>query len=66
MNQVGERYIVDQNGNRIAVILPIEDYERLLQELEEQDEIRAFDEAVASGDDEVPFEQVMAEFESRS
>jgi PHD/YefM family antitoxin component YafN of YafNO toxin-antitoxin module len=65
MNQVAERYIVDHDGNRIAVILSIEEYERLLEQLEEQDEIRAYDEAIDSGDEEVALEDVIAEFESR-
>ena len=30
------RYIVDENGKRVSVILPAEEYERLLEELEEQ------------------------------
>jgi hypothetical protein len=65
MDRVRERYLVDESGNRVAVVLPIEEYERLLEELEEQDEVRAYDEAIASGDEEVPLEQVIAEFESR-
>ena len=60
-----ERYLVDEQGKRIAVVIPIEEYERLLEELEELDDLRAFDEAMASGDEEVPFEQVVAEFESQ-
>lgn len=58
-----ERYIVDENGARIAVILPIAEYERLLDELEEQDDIRAYDEAMAADEVEVPLEQVIAEME---
>lgn len=58
-----ERYIVDENRTRVAVILPIAEYERLLDELEEQDEIRAYDEAMASGETGVPLEQAIAEME---
>jgi hypothetical protein len=65
MNQLGERYIVDQDGKRIAVILSIDEYERLLEVLEEHDEIRAFDEAIASGNEEVPLADVIERFESR-
>lgn len=65
MNQLGERYIVDQDGKRIAVILSIDEYERLLEVLEEHDEIRAFDEAITSGDEEVPLDDVIDRFESR-
>jgi PHD/YefM family antitoxin component YafN of YafNO toxin-antitoxin module len=59
------RYIVDENGKRVSVILPIEDYERLIEELEELDDIRAYDEAKAAlerGEDEVvPLDQAMRE-----
>ncbi len=64
------RYIVDENGKRISVILPIEEYERMVEELEEFEDIlatRAYDEAKAEierGDDEViPWEQAKKEIE---
>ena len=47
MQRMREHYLVDEEGKRIAVVLPIEDYERLLEELDDQ---RAFDEAMASGE----------------
>lgn len=59
------RYIVDENGKRVSVILPVEEYERMIEELEDVEDVRAFDEAVAArerGDDEViPLEQAMRE-----
>ena len=59
------RYIVDENGKRISVILPIEEYESMLEELEELEDIRAYDEAKAAlerGEDEViPLDQAMRE-----
>lgn len=58
-----ERYIVDEKGNRIEVILTLEDYQRLLTELEELESIRAYDAAKASGDEAIPFEQAVAEIE---
>jgi mRNA-degrading endonuclease RelE of RelBE toxin-antitoxin system len=39
------RYIVDENGKHVSVILPVEEYERLLEELEELEDIRAAAEA---------------------
>lgn len=33
MNEPGEQYIVDRQGKRTAVILPIRRYERLLEDL---------------------------------
>jgi hypothetical protein len=58
-----ERFIVDEKGQRIGVLLDIADYQRLLEELEELEAIRAYDAAKASGDEVVPLEQAMAEIE---
>jgi hypothetical protein len=63
MLQPKERFIVDENGQRIGVLLDIEDYQRLLEELEELDAIRAYDAAKASGDEVLPLEQALAELE---
>jgi hypothetical protein len=58
-----ERFIVDENGKRIGVLLDIEDYHRLLEELDELEAIRAYDAAKASGDEVLPLEQALAEIE---
>ena len=58
-----ERFIVDENGKRIGVLLDIEDYHRMLEELEELEAIRAYDAAKAAGDDLLPLEQALAEIE---
>jgi hypothetical protein len=59
-----ERFIVDENGQRVGVLLDIEDYRRLLEDLEELEAIRAYDAAKASGDEAVPLEQALAEIEN--
>ncbi len=45
---MGLQYIANNKGNRIAVILPIEEYRELLGKLEELESIRAYDAAKAS------------------
>ena len=57
------RYIVDQNGERLGVVLEIGVYEELLRELEELESVRAYDSAKASGDETIPFEQAIDEIE---
>jgi PHD/YefM family antitoxin component YafN of YafNO toxin-antitoxin module len=56
------RYVVDENGKRVSVILPIKEYERMVEELEN---IRLYDEARAElerGEDElIPFDQAVRE-----
>ena len=59
-----ERYVVDDQGNRISVVLDIADYQELFEESEELESIRAYDAAKTSGDQAVPLEQAIAEIES--
>jgi len=59
-----ERFIVDENSQRVGVLLDIEDYRQLLEDLEELEAIRAYDAAKASGDEAVPLEQALAEIEN--
>ncbi len=58
-----ERYVVDEQGQRTGVILDVEEYEKMLEELEEMAAIRAFDAAKTSREEAVPFEQAVAEIE---
>ena len=65
------RYLTDENGERVGVLLGIEEYERLMEELEELADIQAYDEAKAEiereGDEAIPLDQAMREIrESRS
>ena len=33
MGKIQEQFLIDQNGKKTAVVLPVEDYERLLEDL---------------------------------
>ena len=63
MTNLKKRYVVDEKGNRTAVLLDMEDYQKLLDELEELESIRAYDTAKASRDETIPFEQAVIEIE---
>jgi PHD/YefM family antitoxin component YafN of YafNO toxin-antitoxin module len=58
-----ERFVIDPEGNRVAVLLDISDYEQIVEQLEELDSIRAYDFAKASGDKALPFEEAVKEIE---
>ena len=62
---MGAQYVVDENGKRVGVILPVEEYERMVEELEDAEDARAVDEvraSVARGEDEfIPYEQAREE-----
>ena len=63
MPTVNEGYVVDENGARVGVILPMEEYRKLMEELEELESIRAYDAAKSSGDEAIPFDQAVREIE---
>lgn len=51
-------YLVDEKGRRKAVLVPLEAWERILEALEELDDIRAYDEAKAQPSP-LPFDEAM-------
>jgi PHD/YefM family antitoxin component YafN of YafNO toxin-antitoxin module len=59
-----ERYLVDGEGNRVAVMLDLETYRRLPEAEEELEDIRAYDAAKAANDEAIPFDQALAEIEA--
>ena len=68
MVTVRETYIVDTKGRKKQVILTVKDYLKIQDELEELNEIRAFDNAMINFDREnlVSFEQVMSEIKVKN
>ena len=63
MLPIKEQYITDENGQRVSVVLEIGAYQKLLEELEELESIRAYDQAKSRDDEAIPFEQVIKKIE---
>ncbi len=63
MSSTKEQFVVDESGNRTAVLLDIRRYFELLEAQEELESIRAFDEAKASDDEAIPLSQAIKEIE---
>ena len=53
----------DANGKTKSVTFSVEDWDQVLDELEELEDIRAFDEALADDSPSIPFEEALAEIE---
>ncbi len=53
------QYITDTQGRKVSVILSIKDYEKMLDELEELEDIRAFDEAKIKNEDTIPLQEAI-------
>jgi len=65
MTVLQEQYLTDREGNRVKVVLDMDQFQQMLEELEELDDIRAYDAAKASGDEAIPFDQAMAEIDQK-
>lgn len=63
MDTLNKQDIVDKKGNRTGVILTMEDYREVLEDLEELVSIRAYDAAKAYKEKLIPFEQAIREIE---
>ena len=63
MSAVHERFVTDKDGKRIAVLLDMGEYAKLLQELEELESLRVYDAAKSTQDEAIPLEQALAEIE---
>jgi len=63
-----ERYLTDDTGTRVAVVLDLDTYQRMLDELEDLYDIREADAvlvAIASGEEDViPLARLEAELEA--
>ena len=61
------RYLTDEKGTRVGVILGLSEYEALVERIEELEDIAAYDEAKAElerGEDElIPLDQAMREID---
>jgi hypothetical protein len=57
------KYVVDDKGKAVSVLLDIKTYRKLIAEIEELESIRAYDIAKASCGEAIPFEQAVHEIE---
>ena len=56
-----KQFVTDENGVRVAVVLDIKEYEELLEDLEDLQAVREYEEAKASGEVPIPLEQALDE-----
>ncbi len=57
------QFVVNERGEKVAVVISIEEYEKILEELEDLEAIREYEEAKASGETPVPFDEAIARIE---
>jgi hypothetical protein len=57
------KFRTNKKGQKISIELSVKEYERLLEDLEELEAIRAYDTAKSSGETPIPFEEAVQEIE---
>jgi hypothetical protein len=58
-----ENFVIDTNGRKIAVQVPIKTYKKLVADSEELEEIKEYRKAKARKGNAIPFEQAFKEIE---
>jgi hypothetical protein len=57
-------YIVDENLNKKSVVIPYSEWQEIIEEMEELDEIRAYDRSKQEDDSFIDFDQAVAEIKA--
>ena len=63
MITIHPEYVVDKKKHPKAVLLPLPEWEKVVDELEELDDIRAYDKAKSAANDSIPFDQAVREIQ---
>lgn len=66
MYAVHPEFVVDRKARKRAVLLPWSEWQRLLEDVEELEDIRAYDRAKAKREPAVPFEEAVRQIKARS
>jgi len=53
------KFRATKKNGKVSLVLDVKEYEKLVEDLEELDEIRAYDAAKQSGETPIPFEEMM-------
>jgi len=64
MTYLRKNFVVEPKGNKIGVFLPIKDYNKLLEELEELDDIKVYDKAMSCKQEFIPLDQALKQIET--
>lgn len=65
MLTIHPQYITDNTGKKVSVIIPIKDFEAILEELEELEDIRLYDEAKKVNEPSIPIDDAFKMMEAK-
>jgi hypothetical protein len=59
------QFVTDDHGNKLAVILPIKEYNKMVEDLEELEDIKLYDEAKKSNEPSIPIDDAFKMIEAK-
>jgi hypothetical protein len=59
------QFVTDDHGNKLAVILPIREYNKMVDDLEELEDIKLYDEAKKSNEPSIPIDDAFKMIEAK-
>lgn len=59
------QYITDKAGKKTSVIVPIDEYKKMIEALEELDDVRLYDEAKQDTNGSIPFDEYLKQRNAR-
>lgn len=65
MLTVTPQYITDSTGKKISVVIPIQAFEQMMEELEELHDIALYDEAKAANEPSIPIDEAFQIIEAK-
>lgn len=65
MLTIHPQYITDNTGKKISVVIPINDFNAIMEDLEELEEIKLYDEAKKSNEPSVPIDDAFKMIEAK-
>jgi hypothetical protein len=53
------QFLTDEKGKKISIVIPLAEYRRMLEDLEELEDIRLFDEVKAKSEKSIPLDDYL-------
>jgi PHD/YefM family antitoxin component YafN of YafNO toxin-antitoxin module len=60
------QFLTDEKGNIISIVIPLDEYKRIMEDLEELEDIRLFDEVKGRNEKSIPFEEYLKKRQKKS
>lgn len=65
MLNVHPQYITDNRGKKLSVVLPMQEFKTIMEELDDLDDIRLYDAAKAANETSVPIDEAFKLIEAK-